>query len=100
MSPLVEMVAICDIYDALISSRPYRVGEYDNRTALEELCDIADAGALGRYNVQARIGRNRAGYPAPEEVRLSTERRGHLTGLQSHGTGPGLRESAARFCLP
>jgi len=77
VSPLVEMVAICDIYDALISSRPYRKGEYDNRTALEELCDIADAGALGRYNVQALIGRNRAGYPAPEEVRLSTERRGN-----------------------
>ena len=77
VSPLVEMVAICDIYDALISSRPYRKGEYDNRTALEELCDIAEAGALGRYNVQALIGRNRAGHPAPEEVRLSTERRGN-----------------------
>ncbi len=77
VSPLVEMVAICDIYDALISSRPYRKGDYDNRTALEELCDIAEAGALGRYNVQALIGRNRAGYPAPEEVRLSTERRGN-----------------------
>ena len=76
VSPLVEMVAICDIYDALISSRPYRKGDYDNRTALEELCDIADAGALGRYNVQALIGRNRAGHPAPEEVNLSTERRG------------------------
>jgi HD-GYP domain-containing protein (c-di-GMP phosphodiesterase class II) len=77
VSPLVEMVAICDVYDALISSRPYRKGDYDNRTALEELCDIAEAGALGRYNVQALIGRNRAGYPAPEEVRLSTERRGN-----------------------
>ena len=77
VSPLVEMVAICDIYDALISFRPYRKGDYDNRTALEELCDIAEAGALGRYNVRALIGRNRAGYPAPEEVRLSTERRGN-----------------------
>jgi len=76
VSPLVEMVATCDIYDALISSRPYRKGEYDNRTALEELCNIAEAGALGRFSIQALIGRNRAGYPAPEVVRISTERRG------------------------
>jgi HD-GYP domain-containing protein (c-di-GMP phosphodiesterase class II) len=76
INPLVEMVAICDIYDALISSRPYRKGDYDNRTALEELCDIADAGALGRFCVKALIGRNRAGHPAPEEVRISAERRG------------------------
>jgi HD-GYP domain-containing protein (c-di-GMP phosphodiesterase class II) len=76
VSPLVEMVATCDIYDALISSRPYRKGEYDNRTALEELSDLAATGALGRYNIQALIGRNRAGYPAPEEVKISAERRG------------------------
>lgn len=76
VSPLVEMVATCDIYDALISSRPYRKGDYDNRAALEELWDIADAGALGRYCIQALIGRNRAGHPAPEEVRISAERRG------------------------
>ena len=84
MSPLVEMVATCDIYDALISSRPYREGEYDNRTALEELSDIANAGALGRYSIQALVGRNRAGYPAPEEVRISAERRGKAPQSNCH----------------
>jgi len=77
VSPLVEMVATCDIYDALISSRPYRKDEFNNRTALEELCDIAETGALSRYSVQALIGRNRVGYPLPEEVRISAERRGN-----------------------
>jgi hypothetical protein len=43
---------------------------------LEELCDIADTGALSRYCIQALIGRNRAGHPTPEEVRISAEKRG------------------------
>jgi len=84
VSPLVEMVATCDVYDALISSRPYRNGEYDNRTALEELCNIAETGALGQYSIKALIGRNRVGYPAPEEVRISAERRGSAPESNCH----------------
>ena len=84
VSPLVEMVATCDVYDALISSRPYRKGEYDNRTALEELSNIAEEGALGWYSIQALIGRNRAGRPAPEEVRISRERRGKAPESNCH----------------
>lgn len=76
VSPMVEMVAACDVYDALISSRPYRTGDYDNRAALEELSAIAEKGALSRYSIQVLISRNRAGYPAPEEIEISTERRG------------------------
>ena len=34
--PMVEIVAVCDIYDGLLSPRPYRTAAYDNRTALEE----------------------------------------------------------------
>jgi HD-GYP domain-containing protein (c-di-GMP phosphodiesterase class II) len=76
IEPLVEMVAICDVYDALISPRPYRVGIYDNRTALEELSDLTESGALNRYYVQALISGNRKGHPDPEMVDISTERRG------------------------
>ena len=84
VSPLVEMVATCDVYDALISSRPYRMGEYDNRTALEELSDIAEEGALGWYGIQALIGRNRADRPAPDEVEVSRERRGKAPESNCH----------------
>ena len=76
VSPLVEMVAACDVYDALVSSLPYRKGDYDNRAALEELSAIADKGALSRYSVQVLISRNRAGYPAPKEIEMSSELRG------------------------
>lgn len=76
LDPLVEMVATCDVYDALISSRPYRQGTYDNRTALEELSAIAETGALDVYCVQVLVGRNRAGHPAPDQVKISPEKRG------------------------
>jgi HD-GYP domain-containing protein (c-di-GMP phosphodiesterase class II) len=70
------MVAVCDVYDALISSRPYRKGDYDNRAALEELSATAEKGALSRYSVQVLISRNRTGYPQAEKIEVSTERRG------------------------
>ncbi len=76
LDPVVEMVAACDVYDALISSRPYRPVNYDNRTALEELTDIAAAGALNWHCVQTLIGRNRAGHPAPDQVEVSLVKRG------------------------
>jgi HD-GYP domain-containing protein (c-di-GMP phosphodiesterase class II) len=73
---LVEMVATCDVYDALISSRPYRSSNYDNRTALEELTAMADKGAFHWCCVQTLIGLNRAGQPAPDQVEVSLEKRG------------------------
>jgi len=74
--PLVEMIATCDVYDALTSSRPYRPSDYNNRTALEELTSLAEAGTLSMHCVQALIARNRAGYPTPEEVEVSLVKRG------------------------
>jgi HD-GYP domain-containing protein (c-di-GMP phosphodiesterase class II) len=76
VDPLVEMVATCDVYDALVSSRPYRPVNYDNRTALEELTNTAEAGALDWRCVQALIGQNRSGHPMPETVDVSLQKRG------------------------
>jgi HD-GYP domain-containing protein (c-di-GMP phosphodiesterase class II) len=73
---LIEMVATCDVYDALTSTRPYRSGNYDNRSALEELCNLVESGALDVNCVKALIGRNRAGHPASDQVEISSEKRG------------------------
>jgi len=73
---LVEMVATCDVYDALVSSRPYRTVNYDNRTALEELTKIAETGALDWHCVQTLIAQNRAGHPSPDKIEVSVEKRG------------------------
>lgn len=76
LDPVVEMLAACDVYDALISTRPYRPVNYDNRSALEELTDIAATGALDWRCVQTLISRNRSDHPAPEQVNISLEKRG------------------------
>ena len=84
LDPLVDMVATCDIYDALISDRPYRSGNYDNRTALEELAAIAEAGALGWCSIKTLVCRHRSEHPTPEQVHISQQRRVAPSGHNYH----------------
>lgn len=76
LSPMIEMIAACDVYDALLSPRPYRPLSYDNRTALEELTRMADNGELGLEFVTALVACNRVGRPAPDRVIVSRDVRG------------------------
>lgn len=73
---VVEMVAACDVYDALLSPRPYRPLSFDNRSALEELTRMADSGALGWSCVEALVACNRHGRPDIEQVVVSRDVRG------------------------
>ena len=75
-SRFVEIVAVCDIYDALISPRPYRKKSYDSRTALEFLTTMAEEGMINWDVVQALIAHHRKGKPLPEECKVSGEKRG------------------------
>jgi HD-GYP domain-containing protein (c-di-GMP phosphodiesterase class II) len=82
---LVEIVAACDVYDALISPRPYRSVSYDNRTALEELTVMAEQGEISWEVLQALIAFNRAGRPAHFDVKVSSEKRGSSPADNSYG---------------
>jgi len=73
---MVEIIAICDIYDALLSPRPHRPTPYDNRTALEELTKMAKKGNIGWEGIQALVSYNRRDRPHFREVNVSTEKRG------------------------
>ena len=75
-SRFVEVVAACDIYDALISPRPYRKKSYDTRTALEVITAMAEERRIGWDVVQALISHHRKGKPPPEECEVSVEKRG------------------------
>jgi HD-GYP domain-containing protein (c-di-GMP phosphodiesterase class II) len=44
---MVEIIVACDVYDALVSPRPYRPVSYDNRTALEEIINMAEKNQIG-----------------------------------------------------
>jgi HD-GYP domain-containing protein (c-di-GMP phosphodiesterase class II) len=74
--PMIEIIAVCDVYDALIMPRPYRSGAYDNRTALEEITEMAKQNKIGWDVVKALIARNRKSYPQYKRITVSAEKRG------------------------
>jgi HD-GYP domain-containing protein (c-di-GMP phosphodiesterase class II) len=89
---LVEIVAVCDVYDALVSPRPYRHSAFDNRSALEELTAMAETGRIGRDAVRLLVSVNRKDHPPPERCAVSLEKRGrppegNLYGVYSDGDG-------------
>ena len=71
-----EIVAVCDVYDALVSPRPYRRTAYDSRSALEELTTMAKDGRIGLEAVRLLVSLNRKDRPPPEHCTVSLERRG------------------------
>jgi HD-GYP domain-containing protein (c-di-GMP phosphodiesterase class II) len=73
---MVEIISACDIYDALLSERPYRLTPYDNRTALEEITRMAQGGQLSWEVVTILVSYNRKDKPNTEECKVSTEKRG------------------------
>jgi HD-GYP domain-containing protein (c-di-GMP phosphodiesterase class II)/DNA-directed RNA polymerase subunit RPC12/RpoP len=73
---MVEIIAVCDVYDALLSPRPYRPTPYDNRTALEEITEMAKKGKFSWEVVQTLVSHNRRDKPHFRECEVSTEKRG------------------------
>jgi HD-GYP domain-containing protein (c-di-GMP phosphodiesterase class II) len=73
---MVEIIAACDVYDALLSPRPYRPIPYDNRTALEEIIEMAQGGKLSWDVVKTLVSHSRKDRPHFRECRVSTEKRG------------------------
>jgi hypothetical protein len=73
---IVEIVAVGDVFDALICERPYRTTSYDLRTALELLTGQAESGAISKDVVRALIGCNRKSHPCFRDCAFSREKRG------------------------
>jgi HD-GYP domain-containing protein (c-di-GMP phosphodiesterase class II) len=93
---MVEIIAACDIYDALIMPRPYRSGAYDNRTALEEVTEMAKQNKIGWDVIKALVARNRKSNPHYKEITISAEKRGtppsyNVYGMMVEETDPNDR---------
>lgn len=76
MEHIVEIVAVSDVYDALISQRPYRPLSYDKRTALEEITAMAESNKISWEVVQALIAHSRRDKPHYSDCKVSKEKRG------------------------
>ncbi len=72
----IDIIMVSDIYDALISPRPYRPVAYDNRSALEELTRQAEAGLISKTVIRVLVALNRCSKPHYSRCVISTERRG------------------------
>jgi len=83
--PLVEIVAVSDVYDALISPRPYRPVSFDNRTALEEVTAMAQRGQISWDVLQALISLNRRDKPDFRSFKVSLEKRGTPPAENAYG---------------
>ncbi|MGO8987375.1 MAG: HD-GYP domain-containing protein [bacterium] len=83
--PLTEIIAVSDIYDALIMPRPYRSGAYDNRTALEEITEMAKQNKVGWDVVKALIAHHRKSRPPYKEITISAEKRGKPPAYNVYG---------------
>ena len=84
--PFVEVIAIADIYDALISPRPYRPQSYDNRTAIEEITRLAEAGKINWDTVKTLVVYNRKDKPHGRPFHVSLEKRGMPPTENRYGT--------------
>lgn len=73
---VVEIIAVCDVYDALISSRPYRKDAYDNRTAIEEITTLGEKEILNSEVIRALISFNRREKQHYTDCKVSSEKRG------------------------
>jgi HD-GYP domain-containing protein (c-di-GMP phosphodiesterase class II) len=73
---IVEIVAVCDVFDALVAKRPYRPTAYDLRTALEEITDMADRGKIPWDVAKALINYNRKVRVSIPDCIVSCEKRG------------------------
>ena len=83
--PMVEIITVCDIYDALVSPRPYRSSSFDNRSAIEEVTRVAEGGEIGWYVVKALVAHyRRIGYD-PGKVWVSDEKRGTSPARNAYG---------------
>ncbi len=82
---MTEIIAACDVYDALISPRPYRNEAYNNRSALEVLTEIGEKQQISLDIIRALIARNRKSKPDYRDFVLSSYKRGIEPKVNSYG---------------
>lgn len=79
IDPYAQLITPLDIFDALISDRPYRRTPFTTRLAVDFLLDGLDNGQLNRENVYALVNclRKHKVYPT-SSIKVSKEKRNKL----------------------
>lgn len=81
----VDIITVCDVFDALISDRPYRSAAYDNRTAIEVITEMGENSILNRKVIKALVSFNRKVKTHYTDCKVSLEKRGKPPLFNSYG---------------
>lgn len=82
---VVSFVAVADIFDALISKRPYRSEPYDIRGALDILCQSVERGELDEKYIKMMIHLNRKNPEPLWKINYSRVYRGYYPRINYYG---------------
>ena len=81
-----EVIIACDIYDALLSPRPYRREAFDNRAALEELTKKTLEGQISEEIIKVLVASSRMKTSSWHECEISKEYRGNYPKENYYGS--------------
>jgi HD-GYP domain-containing protein (c-di-GMP phosphodiesterase class II) len=81
----VMFISIVDIFDALISKRPYRNEPYDVRGAIDVLCMSVEKGEFDKEKLKMLISLNREPEESIDDIKCSVNYRGKVPKLNNYG---------------
>lgn len=81
----VMFISIIDVFDALISSRPYRNEPYDVRGAIDLLCISVQKGELDEEKLKMLISLNRQEKQPIQSIKYSITNRGKIPKQNNYG---------------
>lgn len=89
----VMFIIVADIFDALISKRPYRNEPYDVRGAIDILCKSVDNGEIDEEKLKMLISLNRKELPPLKKVTYSSVYRGFYPRINYYGVRKGIHST-------
>lgn len=86
----IMFIIVADIFDALISKRPYRSEPYDIRGAIDILCQSVERGEIDSERLKMLIHLNRKNPPPLNEINYSKIYRGFYPKVNYYGFRKGF----------
>ncbi|GAB4432526.1 MAG: hypothetical protein OHK0040_02550 [bacterium] len=86
----VMFIIVADIFDALISKRPYRNEPYDVRGAIDILCQSVEQGEIDEEKLKMLIHLNRKSPPPLKDIKYAQIYRGHYPRVNYYGLRKGF----------
>lgn len=86
----VMFIIVADIFDALISKRPYRNEPYDVRGAIDILCQSVEQGEIDEEKLKMLIHLNRKNPPPLKEINYARIYRGFYPKVNYYGIRKGF----------